>query len=87
MADTLGRRRGRLDIIGDILSLCQKPTQKTHIMYKCNMSFEQAGRYLDFLSSKNLVRPFYEAGKELYVVSEKGMSFIQMHQSLIDLLS
>lgn len=75
-------RRGRLEIINEILSLCRRPTYKTHILYKCNLSFEQLNKYLDFLVSNDLLTSSLHNGKELYKITEKGEIFIKDYQRL-----
>jgi len=75
-------RRGRFEIISEILSLCRTPTQKTHILYKCNLSFEQLKKYLDFLVSNDLLTLFSEDGKELYQITENGRRFLEGYEHL-----
>jgi len=75
-------RRGRFEIINEVLSLCCTPTQKTHILYKCNLSYEQLKKYLDFLVSNNLLASFERDGKDFYQITENGKRFIEEHERL-----
>ena len=42
----MGRYRGRLQIIADILSVVKGGAKKTHVMYQANLSFTLLKRYL-----------------------------------------
>ena len=43
------RNRGALGIVNSILKACLNGALKTHVLYKCNLSSRQVGRYLEFL--------------------------------------
>jgi len=75
-------RRGRFEIINEILLLCRTPTRKTRILYKCNLSYEQLKKYLDFLVSNNLLKSFERDGKDFYEITENGRRFIEEHERL-----
>ena len=79
-------RRGRLDIIYNILSLCLNPAQKTHIMYQVNLSYAQLQKYLKYLAQTNLFRITTNEKEELYIVTPKGREFIEEYQRLLELL-
>ena len=40
-------RRGKADIIKDILELCRNPVNKTAIVYQCNLNFKIVKRYFN----------------------------------------
>lgn len=42
--------RDKIEIVADILKKAKDGTCKTHIMYSCNLSFEQNKKYLRVLS-------------------------------------
>lgn len=75
-------RRGRFEIANEILSLCHTPSQKTHILYKCNLSFEQLEKYLDYLISNNLLESFSKDGKVFYRLTGNGRRFIKKYKRL-----
>ena len=80
-------RRGRLEIIYEILSLCNGGlTKRTHIMYKCNLSFQQLKKYLELLNLLGLLEKRKVAGKVLYQIMEKGREFLKDYQRLDKLL-
>ena len=51
----LKERRGRLEIIADILSVAMKEAKKTEIVYRANLNFKRAGKYLLYLEEKGLI--------------------------------
>jgi len=75
-----------MEVIGEILLMCQEPIQKTRLMYKCNLSFGQVDRHLDFLLSKNFVTSFNADDRCFYILTDKGVGFIQKYLDLRDLL-
>lgn len=72
------KRRGEIEIIGEILDLSQKGAKKTEILYKNNMSFIQLNNYLSLLKKKEIIREDLvpnDDGQTLnsvYVTTEKG---------------
>ena len=79
-------RRGRFEIISEILTLCRTPTQKTHVLYKCNLSYDQLQKYLRFLVENDLLAPFEKEGKSFYKTTKRGENFLEEHQSLVRFL-
>jgi len=75
-------KRGRLEIIYEILSICRKPTNKTSILYKCNLSYNQLQKYLSYLLSQNLLKSFKGERKQFYQVTEKGKDFLDEYEQL-----
>ena len=72
------KRRGEIEIIGEILDISQKGAKKTEILYKNNMSFIQLNNYLSLLKKKEIIREDLvpnDGGQTLnsvYVTTEKG---------------
>jgi len=79
-------KRGRLEIIYEILSVSRKPAMKTNILYKCNLSYNQLQKYLNYLASQNLLTSFENQGKELYRTTDKGKEFLDQYEQLTSLL-
>jgi len=77
-------KRGRLEIIYEILSVCRKPTQKTHILYKCNLSYEQLLKYLKYLISHGLLGSFEKKRRPFFHVTDKGRAFLEGYKTLRD---
>jgi len=45
-----------VDIIANILRAANSGAKKTHIMYRCNLSFKQLHVYLDLLGERRLLK-------------------------------
>jgi predicted transcriptional regulator len=74
--------RGRLEIIYEILSICRKPTNKTRILYRCNLSYNQLKKYLEYLALYGLLSSFKEKRKEFYCITDKAKEFITEYEKL-----
>jgi predicted transcriptional regulator len=83
--------RSRIDIIANILRAAEKGTRKTHIMYKCNLSYRQLHTYLEFLIERRLMRYARATAEEnssgTYETTNKGRAFIQAYSSIRALIS
>ena len=75
-----------MDIMTEILKVAKEGILKTQIMYKANLSFTQLNDYLKFMLNNNLINQTNIEGKEVYVVTEKGLDFLQRHNELTKLL-
>ena len=84
--NTTSKRRDKLSIIAEILGIAKDGTLKTQIMYKANLSFAQLKDYVKFMLKLGLLNKFRANGKEVYVATEKGLSFLQRHGELTELL-
>lgn len=76
-------RRGRIEIINNILSLCLKPVQKNDIMDQANLSYNQLHKYITFLVQTNFLEIRKMGQGDLYTVTEKGLSFIEEYKKLL----
>jgi len=81
------KRRDKLEIIAGILEVAREGTLKTQIMYKANLSFVQLTEYLEYLLKTRLIIKFDVNTKDVYVVTEKGLDFLQRHSELMELLN
>jgi predicted transcriptional regulator len=77
-----GARRGRLDIIAEILLFCEQQKSKTSIMYNANLNHAQLKSQISALTSQGLLQ------KELkkYVTTKKGYRFLELFAQLNDLM-
>ena len=83
--------RSRIDIIANILLAANEGAKKTHIMYKCNLSFKQLHAYLKFLVEIGLLKSISEkTGTDenivLYETTKKGRAFLRTYEDLRVLL-
>jgi predicted transcriptional regulator len=72
-------RRSSLDIIIDILEVTKEAVHKTGIVYKANLNFKLADKYLDLLQKYDLI----ENKSDKYVATEKGKGFLEKAKELI----
>jgi predicted transcriptional regulator len=82
--------RSRIDIIANILTESDGGAKKTHIMYRCNLSFRQLHVYIDLLINRKLLRKVEKkesSRQELYETTSKGKAFLQAYKSIKGLLA
>ena len=77
-----GQRRGKLDIIAEILLFCEQQKTKTSIMYNANLNYSQLKNHIFALTSQGLLV------KKLnkYTTTDKGYRFLELFAQLNDLL-
>jgi predicted transcriptional regulator len=73
-----GARRGKLDIIAEIIFFCDEPKTKTSIMYNTNLNYSQLKRHMDSLTTQGLL----EKETNKYVATEKGHEFLDLFTKL-----
>jgi len=81
--------RSRIDIIANILGVSGEGAKKTHIMYRCNLSFRQLHAYLNLLVDRKLLRKVVRkesSRQELYETTSKGKAFLQAYKGIKALL-
>ena len=79
-------RRGKIEIISDILELCKTPTKKTAIVYQCNLNFKIVKGYLHSLLIKELLIREIIDGKHLYSTTDLGNTVQNTFRHSISLL-
>ena len=78
-------RRGRIDIIYDILKSIQDKGGKikpTHLLYKSNLSHKRLKLYLAELIAKNLVEETTVKGKRMIMITDQGLEFFKNYKSI-----
>ena len=73
------KRRGKLEIIADILSSIQDKEGKiktTHLLYKSNLSHAKLKEYLDILLKKGMIEERLLKGKKMFFMKEQGYKFL-----------
>jgi len=66
-------RRSRIDIIIDVLDAAQMGVNKTSVVYKTNLNFKLADKYLELLQRHGLV----ENRVDKYITTDKGKIFME----------
>lgn len=77
-----GSRRGKLDIIAEILLFCEELKTKTSIMYNTNLNYAQLKAHMDVLTTQGLL--IKKTNK--YQITDKGYRFLELFAQLNDLL-
>ena len=78
----LKERRGKLEIIEDVLFVAKNGVRKTEIVYKTNLNFARIASYLQYLEEKGLL----EISGTFYKTTSKGKKFLRNYQKLKDVL-
>ncbi|UCE28888.1 MAG: hypothetical protein JSV85_06405 [Candidatus Bathyarchaeota archaeon] len=82
----MSRRRGRHDIVADILNYATRGKKKTHIMFRAKLAYSQITEYLPLLVEKGFLEDMIvKHGKQnivMYKTTRKGMKFINHLESL-----
>ena len=66
-------RRNRIDIIVEVLDVAKTGVNKTSIVYKTNLNFKIAERYLKLLE----IQGFVENKFDKYITTNKGRVFLE----------
>ncbi len=76
--------RSSTEIIDSMLRSIRSGATKTHIMYRAYMSYSQLKEYLKLLEERQLIK--YELGSQLYVLTEKGLKFMNAYDKINELV-
>ena len=84
----LARRRGRVEIMMDILDQALKGANKTKIMYRANLNFSRFERYFRELSKKGLIEVIDDPDASVvYKTTERGRELLRVLMKAEKLLS
>lgn len=72
-------RRGRLEIIADLLEICNGGALRTNMVYRANLNFAVLRGYLEFIQVKGWVK----ACKGRYHTTAKGKRFLKMAKDVL----
>ena len=73
------KRRGKLEIIADILRSIQNKEGKikpTHLLYKSNLSHAKLMEYVDILLEKGMIEERLVKGKKMFFMKDQGHKFL-----------
>ena len=79
-----------MDIIAEILSVAQDGARITNIVYKTNLNFQRAAKYLEILIKNGFISASFASSsmsKVVYRTTEKGMEFLSRYKKLQEMLS
>ena len=77
------KRRGRVEILANILKVAMEGARGTHIMYKANLNFAQRKRYLTEALNAGLIGVRVNSPL-VYATTEKGHDWLKNYRKLID---
>ncbi len=81
------KRRDKLIIMMEIISIAKTDSSKTNIMLRANLSFSQLNEYMDFLQKHGLLKRIFVGKKAVYRATEKGLEFVEKQQEIIGMFS
>ena len=73
------KRRGKLEIIADILRSIQSKGGKikpTHLLYRSNLSHAKLKEYIDILLEKGMIEEQLVKGKKMFFMKDQGYKFL-----------
>ena len=73
------KRRGKLEIIADILRSMQKKEGKikpTHLLYRSNLSHAKLKEYVNILLEKGMIEEKTIKGRKMYFMKDQGHKFL-----------
>jgi predicted transcriptional regulator len=76
------RRRGKVEILADVLTAARGGARSTHIMYKANLNFHQRKKYLTEAINSGLVGIRVNSPL-MYVTTEKGHKWLDDYRKLL----
>jgi len=77
------QRRGRVEILADILKAAIEGARGTHIMYKANLNFIQRKKYLTDALNAGLIGVRVRSPL-VYVTTEKGHEWLKDYRKLLE---
>ena len=72
----MGRRRGEVQILTDILTIALNGVKVTHLMYKANLSYSTLRKYLASTLSQGLISNAAKGGSTVYRTTLKGRTLL-----------
>ena len=76
-------KRNNLEIIAEIINVCEQPQTKTRVMYRTNLSWQMLQKYLSQLVSRGLLEVHHSQAR--YVTTLKGLKFVKKWEELAEL--
>jgi predicted transcriptional regulator len=76
------RRRGKVEILADVLNAARGGARSTHIMYKANLNFHQRKKYLTEAINSGLVGVRVNSPL-MYVTTDKGHKWLDDYRKLL----
>jgi predicted transcriptional regulator len=75
-------RRGRIEIMMDILDEASGGVNKTGIVYGANLNFNMAKRYLPLLMKRGLIVRFNGETGDMYEITKRGREILKNYKEI-----
>ena len=83
----MGKKRGRLQIIHDILSAVRDKggtIKPTHLLYKSNLSHQMMGEYINDLKGKGFITEHIgKKGSKTFSLTQKGYEYLAQYKTVV----
>jgi len=79
-------RRGKTEIIKDILELCKIPVKKTNIVYQCNLNFMIVKKYLESCLNNGLLEEERIGRRIMYTTTDLGRDTLDTLNQTIQII-
>jgi predicted transcriptional regulator len=76
--------RSREEILADMLSVAIEPVNKTAIMYKAKLSYEQLKDYLSYMVDRQMIETTKEG---TWATTEKGKTYLASYQLIVRIIA
>ena len=83
----MSKKRGRLQIIYDILSVIKEKNGRikpTNVLYKSNLSNQMFQEYMNELMQKGFIIENQAKNSKTYSLTQKGFNYINKYQLIVD---
>ena len=89
MVSPISRRRSPMQIVADILTVANGGARITQIVYKANLNFQRAAKYLEMLVERGFIKASKEPGstRVIYWTTEKGKQFLMQYRQMKEMLA
>ena len=76
--------RSREEILADMLSVAIEPVNKTAIMYRAKLSYEQLKDYLSYMVDRQMIETTKEG---TWATTEKGKTYLASYQLIVQIIA
>ena len=81
------KRRGKLEVIADILRSIQDKDGKikpTHLLYRSNLSHAKLKEYINILLEKGMIEERIVKSKKMFFIMDQGYKFLSEFERIKD---
>jgi predicted transcriptional regulator len=85
----MAKKRERLEVIRDILVTIRdsgRSIKPTRLLHSSNVSPQMFKEYTEELLSKDLMRSEEKEGRKEFVITDKGLEFLEKYDTIIEFI-